>query len=422
MDGPAYLFLYVGIAVVVLIAVIVGFIRPGRRTPPQAPPAPGAKPEAPPVPLAEPKVEPKVEPKAAPPAPAPAAPAPAPPAPTPEAPAPAVEVPPVEAPAPLVEAPPAAAPPVEAPPVEEEVVEEIPPKKRLRERLFKSRSGFGQALVGVFKRSQLTEEDWEDVEAILLQADVGVAATMKIVEDLRETAKKVSPDELVGKLRDNLLGIIGDGERHMTRKTDGLTVWIVTGVNGTGKTTTIGKLALRLHREGKKVVLAAADTFRAAADEQLQRWAERSGAELVRHAPGADPAAVAFDGVKVAKSRGADVLIVDTAGRLHTKTNLMEELSKIRRVVEREAGPPDEVLLVLDATTGQNGIVQARAFLDAVGVTSVALTKLDGTAKGGIVIAVQQELNLPVKLVGVGETPEDLQDFDPAAFIDALID
>ncbi|HVL90427.1 MAG TPA: signal recognition particle-docking protein FtsY, partial [Actinomycetota bacterium] len=375
-----------------------------------APPAAAPpKPEAPP---AEPKAEapPAVEAPASPPPPAPVSPAP--PAPAPPKP----EAPGAPTPAPPLEAPPAA-----EVPLVEEVEEVVEPKKRLRERLFKSRSGFGQALVGVFKRSQLTEEDWEDIEAILLQADVGVNATMKIVEDLRDNAKKVAPDELVGKLRENLLGIIGDGERRMIRKSDGLTVWIVTGVNGTGKTTTIGKLALRLHREGKKVVLAAADTFRAAADEQLQRWAERSGAELVRHQHGADPAAVAFDGVKAAKSRGADVLIVDTAGRLHTKTNLMEELSKIRRVVEREAGAPDEVLLVLDATTGQNGIVQARAFLEAVGVTSVALTKLDGTAKGGIVIAVQQELGLPVKLVGVGETPEDLQDFDPAAFVDALI-
>ena len=413
MDGPAYLFLYVGIAVVVLVAILVGFLRPPRREAPLEEPSqeplPSEADDESAVAIAP---EPELE---------------TPPPPTSAAVAPPVEAPPVEVP-PRVEAPPVevappveGAPPVEAPP-EAPPEEEIPPKRRLRERLFKSRTGFGQALVGVFKRSQLTAEDWDDVEAILLQADVGVVATMRIVEDLKDTAKKVAPDELIGRLRAELLAIIGDADRHLVRKADGLTVWIVTGVNGTGKTTTIGKLALRLHREGKHVVLAAADTFRAAADEQLQRWAERSGAELVRHEPGADPAAVAFDGVKAAKARGADVLIVDTAGRLHTKTSLMDELVKIRRVVEREAGPPDEVLLVLDATTGQNGIVQARAFTDAVGVTSIALTKLDGTAKGGIVIAVQQELNLPVKLVGVGETPEDLQDFDPEAFIDALLD
>ncbi len=256
---------------------------------------------------------------------------------------------------------------------------------------------------------------------MLLQADVGVVATTRIIDDLRARSRDVAPEGLLDVLRAELLQILGDTDRSLRHADGGLTVWLVTGVNGTGKTTTIGKLALREGREGRKVILAAADTFRAAADTQLERWAERSGAEVVKQAPGADPAAVAFDGVKAASARSADLLIVDTAGRLHTKKNLMEELSKIRRVIEREAGPPTEVLLVLDATTGQNGIAQARAFTEAADVTGVVLTKLDGTAKGGIVIAVQQELGIPVKLVGVGEGVEDLEPFDPAAFVDALV-
>ncbi len=290
----------------------------------------------------------------------------------------------------------------------------------LRERLSRARSSFGQALVGVFKRGRLGDADWEDVEAVLLQADVGVAATTRIVDELKTRTKDADPERLPDLLRTELLSILGDTDRTL-RSTDGLTVWLVTGVNGTGKTTTIGKLALRERGAGKRVVLAAADTFRAAADEQLEQWAQRSDAEVVKHAAGADPAAVAFDGVKAARARQADLLIVDTAGRLHTKRNLMEELTKIRRVLDREAGPPSEVLLVLDATTGQNGIAQARAFTEAVDVTGIVLTKLDGTAKGGIVIAVQQELGIPVKLVGVGESAEDLEPFDPAAFVDALI-
>lgn len=338
----------------------------------------------------------------------------------PEEPAAPPQEPPLAPPAepPLVEAPPAEAPPV---------VVEVPPEadvvaapRSLRERLSRSRSSFGQALVGVFRKGGLTDADWEEVEAVLLQADVGVGATTRIVEELRSKTRDADPSKLTDLLREELLAIIGDADRSL-RTQEGLTVWLVTGVNGTGKTTTIGKLALRERAQGKSVVLAAADTFRAAADTQLELWAERSGAEVVKHTAGADPAAVAFDGVKAAKARGVDVLIIDTAGRLHTKRNLMEELSKIRRVVERESGPPTEVLLVLDATTGQNGIAQARAFTEAVDVTGIVLTKLDGTAKGGIVIAVQQELGIPVKLVGVGESAEDLEPFDPAAFVDALV-
>ncbi len=303
-----------------------------------------------------------------------------------------------------------------APPIE------IPEQPRWRERLSRARMGFGQTLTGIFQKPVLSEEDWEDVEAVLLQADVGVATTQRIIEDLRDRASKRSgAAEVIMSLREELVSMLGSGERTLRRKDEGLTIWVVTGVNGTGKTTTIGKLAAGLRLEGKHVVLAAADTFRAAADEQLEAWAVRAGAEVVKQSPGADPAAVAFDGVRAALARGADVLIVDTAGRLHTKQNLMNELGKILRVVEREAGAPDEVLLVLDATTGQNGIAQARAFTETAKVTGIALTKLDGTAKGGIVLACQQELGLPVKLVGLGEGIGDLAPFDPEAFVDALI-
>jgi len=407
-DGPGFALLYVLVVLVVLAAAAATVVALRRR---------GAPPEEPEAEAPAPEVEapaPEVE------APAPEVEAPAPPepeiAPSPPVEAPVVETPTVEAPA--VEAPTIEVPAVEAPTVEAPAPEEAP--RSLRERLSRARSSFGQALLHTFRKGGLTDADWEDIEAVLLQADVGVAATTKIVADLRERAKGAGPDALVASLRAELLAILGDEDRSLRRQ-DGLTIWLVTGVNGTGKTTTIGKLALRETTAGKRVVLAAADTFRAAADTQLERWAERSGAEVVKHAPGADPAAVAFDGVKAAKGRDADLLVVDTAGRLHTKKNLMEELSKIRRVIEREAGPPTEVLLVLDATTGQNGIAQARAFTEAVEVTGIVLTKLDGTAKGGIVIAVQQELGIRVKLVGVGEGAADLQDFDPAAFVDALV-
>jgi fused signal recognition particle receptor len=395
--GPGTLLLYVLIVVLVLAAIAGSVVLTRRRG---APPAePKAKPKPKPKPKPPRKPAPKTPPKAVP----KAAPVEAPPAPTP--PEAAVEVPPAEI------------APVEAPPP----VEEAPiPRPPLRERLSRARSSFGQSLVRIFKKDGLEAADWEDVEAVLLQADVGVAATTTIIADLKTKARDAGPDGLLPMVREELLSILGDADRELKTQ-DGLTVWLVTGVNGTGKTTTIGKLALREHERGHRVVLAAADTFRAAADTQLERWAERTGAEVVKHAPGADPAAVAFDGVKAAQSRGADLLIIDTAGRLHTKRNLMEELSKIRRVVERESGPPSEVLLVLDATTGQNGIAQARAFTEAVEVTGIVLTKLDGTAKGGIVIAVQQELGIPVKLVGVGESAEDLEPFDPAAFVDALV-
>ncbi len=380
-EGPGFVLLYVLIVLVVLGALAGGVLLTRRRRPRAPVEAPKPTVEAPST-IEAPPPEPVTEPP------------------------PIIEAPPLE---PAPEAPASHEP--EAPPA--------PPP--LRERLGRARASFGQALVKVFKRGGgLTAADWEDVEAILLQADVGVAATTRIIEDLRGRSRDVPPEQLPDILRQELLAILGDDDRALSNA-DGLTIWLVTGVNGTGKTTTIGKLALRERTKERKVILAAADTFRAAADTQLERWAERSGAEVVKQAPGADPAAVAFDGVKAAAARGADLLIVDTAGRLHTKRNLMEELSKIRRVIEREAGPPTEVLLVLDATTGQNGIAQARAFTEAAEVTGIVLTKLDGTAKGGIVIAVQQELGIPVKLVGVGEGPDDLEPFDPVAFIDALV-
>ncbi len=252
-----------------------------------------------------------------------------------------------------------------------------------------------------------------------MRADVGPATATRMVADVRERyAAGADPVELVASA---IVEILGDSA-ELRLPDDRLAVVMVVGVNGSGKTTTIGKLASRLAREHRSVSLAGSDTFRAAASEQLEVWAGRSGAHLVTQARGADPGSVAFDAVKAAEARRSDVLIVDTAGRLHTKQPLMDELAKVRRVLEKAAGrPPDETLLVLDATTGQNGIAQARAFTEAVQVTGVALTKLDGTAKGGVVLAVREELGVPVKLIGVGEGPEDLQPFDPRAFADRLL-
>jgi fused signal recognition particle receptor len=323
---------------------------------------------------------------------------------TPPAPPPVLETPPPPPPAPPVLETPAAPPPVpEKPPAP-------PARGRVR--------SIGASVARLFRGASLTAEQWEELEEVLLRADVGVAATQRIVGALR--ARK-DVDDGMSALREELLAALGDPDRSLRQKPSGVTVWLMTGVNGTGKTTTIGKLAAQLRDEGRSVVLAAADTFRAAADQQLERWAELSGAEIVKHAPGADPAAVVFDGIAAARARNRDVLIVDTAGRLQTKKNLMDELGKIRRILERETGEPDEVLLVLDATTGQNGVVQARAFAEVAGVTGLVLTKLDGTAKGGIVIAVQQELGIPVKLVGLGEGIGDLASFDPQGFVDDLL-
>jgi fused signal recognition particle receptor len=307
-------------------------------------------------------------------------------------------------------------------------VDVIAPRRRFRERLGRSRAAIAQGLSGLLSRGVLDEEAWEELEEALLSADVGVATTTRLVERLRERARaeRSGAPELRALLREELLAAVGDQDRTLAldlldeEQRPG--VVLIVGVNGTGKTTTAGKLALALSEEGKQVVMAAADTFRAAATEQLVLWGERVGAQVVRHQAGADPAAVAFDGLASARAKGADVLLVDTAGRLHTKTNLMEELRKVRRVLEREGGNIREVLLVLDAITGQNGLVQARQFTEAVGVTGLVLTKLDGTAKGGIVVAVQRELGIPVKLVGLGEGSHDLAPFDAESFVDALLD
>jgi fused signal recognition particle receptor len=323
----------------------------------------------------------------------------------------AVEGPP-EAP-PVEEAPPEA-PPVEAPP---ELV-----KPRFRDRLGKARSLFSGYLGSVRSRGKINEETWEDLEEALIRADVGIEVTTALLDDLRAQVKRESisdPELLLDALKIDLVERL-KGDRNLHIGIDGPNVWLFVGVNGVGKTTTIGKLGLRAASEGHTVVMAAADTFRAAAADQLELWAERVGADVVRGAEGGDPAAVVFDAKERANARHADLVLADTAGRLHTKVNLMEELKKVRRVAERPPGKVTEVLLVIDATTGQNGLVQAKQFTDAVGVTGVVLTKLDGTAKGGIALAIQTELGIPIKLVGLGESAEDLVDFDAAEFVDAL--
>jgi len=300
--------------------------------------------------------------------------------------------------------------------------EPLSSRERFRRRLGGVRGGLGAGLVGAFRRG-VDEQAWEELEEALITADVGVEAAVEIVAGLRDRAKAEgvrTGEEALALLKEVLRLELSMGDRTLHRRAGGTSVWLVTGVNGTGKTTSIGKLAARHAATGDTVVLAAADTFRAAAAEQLQHWGERSGCRVVRHGAGADPAAVAFDGWKAASAADADILLVDTAGRLQNKTELMAELSKVKRVLERDAGALDEVLLVLDATTGQNGLSQARAFLDAVDVTGVVLTKLDGTAKGGIVVAIQRQLGIPVKLVGLGEGIDDLADFDPDAFVEAL--
>ena len=288
---------------------------------------------------------------------------------------------------------------------------------RLRESLSASR----QALTRDLLFDPGDDEAWERIEEALIAADCGVPATVEIVRRLEEL-EPGSQDELVQGLEQVVAELVSvEGQERLAL--DGPpAVVLVVGVNGTGKTTTIGKLAYRLQESGRSVVLAAADTFRAAAEEQLEIWAGRAGADFVGSQRGADPAAVAFDAISAAEARGRDVVVVDTAGRLHTQTNLMEELAKVRRVIaQRLDGAPHETLLVLDATTGQNGLRQAKLFDEAVGVSGVALTKLDGTAKGGVAVAVAHELGLPVKLVGVGETLDDLQPFDPQDFARALV-
>ncbi|WP_371526943.1 signal recognition particle-docking protein FtsY [Streptomyces sp. NBC_01283] len=297
---------------------------------------------------------------------------------------------------------------------------------RLRSRLSRSQNALGKGLLTLLSREHLDEDTWEEIEDTLLTADVGVAPTQELVERLRERVRVLgtrTPVELRALLREELLTLLGTDFDRAVKTESGLEtpgIVMVVGVNGTGKTTTTGKLARVLVADGRSVVLGAADTFRAAAADQLQTWGDRVGARTVRGPEGGDPASIAFDAVKEGIAEGADVVLIDTAGRLHTKTGLMDELGKVKRVVEKHA-PLDEVLLVLDATTGQNGLVQARVFAEVVDITGIVLTKLDGTAKGGIVVAVQRELGVPVKLIGLGEGADDLAPFEPEAFVDALI-
>jgi fused signal recognition particle receptor len=291
--------------------------------------------------------------------------------------------------------------------------------KKLKDGLSKTRQALGQKIAEVITGKKVDAATLEELEGALLSADVGVSATEEIIS----TLKKASPDsDLRDVLKQEIVRLLSSSvsTSHFSLLTPH--VVLVIGVNGTGKTTTIAKLAKRYKDEGKKVLIAAGDTYRAAAVEQLGVWAQRAGVDLIESRMGQDPAAVAYDAVAGARSRGAEVLIIDTAGRLHTKSNLMEELVKVKRVVAKhDPGFPQEVLLVLDATTGQNAISQAKLFTGAVGVTGIALTKLDGTAKGGIVIAIAKELGIPVKYIGVGEKLDDLADFDPVAFAEALL-
>ncbi len=302
---------------------------------------------------------------------------------------------------------------------------------RLRGRLSRSQNAFGRSLLGLLGAGVLDEDSWTDVEDTLLMADLGSVAAAEITRKLRRevaahgvtdsvSARALLRRVLIEAVETDADGRVPDRSVHALPHDGRPSVVLVVGVNGTGKTTTTGKLARVLVADGRTVVLGAADTFRAAAADQLQTWGERAGANVVRSAAGADPAAVAFDAVRRGIADGADAVLIDTAGRLHTKTGLMDELGKVKRVIEKQA-KVDEILLVLDATTGQNGLVQARVFAEVVDVTGIVLTKLDGTAKGGIVVAVQRALGVPVKLVGLGEGPDDLAPFEPAAFVDALL-
>ena len=300
------------------------------------------------------------------------------------------------------------------------------PRPAMRDRLGRARGLLAGYLDQVKGRKGIDEATFEQLEEALILADVGINTTTRILDDLRSKLRSgaissTDPNALLAVLEADLVAMFeGDVGTLALGEADGPTVWLFVGVNGVGKTTTIGKLALQETEAGRSVVLAAGDTFRAAAGEQLESWAERAGARIVRGSDGADPSSVIFDAVQHAASRGAELVLADTAGRLHTKVNLMDELRKVRRVAERPPGQLTEVLLVLDATTGQNGVVQARQFTEAVGVTGIVLTKLDGTAKGGVVIAIRSELGLPIKLVGIGEGPADLVPFDAEEFVSAL--
>lgn len=297
----------------------------------------------------------------------------------------------------------------------------------VRDRLAKARSALSGAISGVLVRSHIDDDAWNDLEEALLLADIGVQVTHVLLNALRQRVKSkeiTSPQQLVATLRSEMKSQLQGANRELVfdKAIAGPNIWLVVGVNGAGKTTSIGKISAQQAAAGRSVLLAAGDTFRAAAVEQLATWAERSGAVLIRGAEGSDPSSVIFDAVQSAHSRHIDLVIADTAGRLQTNTNLMEELKKVRRVAEKDAGKVTEVLLVIDATTGQNGLVQAHQFAQATQVTGVILSKLDGSAKGGIVFAIETELGIPVKLVGLGETIDDLVAFDPDEFVNALFD
>lgn len=388
MSGLALVILLVALAGLALVATVIGLVVTGRRKPGPLPNThtdvlgtPPADPDAPTELSAPPAT---IEPK------------------------PGAET------APVVEA----APAVERP---EGTASRL---VRLRQRLAGSQGGLGRGLLALLSRDRLDEDTWESIEDTLLTADVGVAPTQELVERLRTRLRvEGAPSDVRGVLREELLTLVDPSmdRRLQVSGADGAPgVVLVVGVNGAGKTTTVGKIARILVAEDRSVVLGAADTFRAAAVDQLATWGERVGVEVVRGAEGTDPASVAFEAVKDGVDRDVDTVIVDTAGRLQNKAGLMDELGKVKRVIEKQA-PVTEVLLVLDATTGQNGMIQARVFSEVVDVTGIVLTKLDGSAKGGIVVAVQRELGVPVKLVGLGEGPDDLAPFSPEAFVDALL-
>ena len=301
--------------------------------------------------------------------------------------------------------------------------------KRLKEKIARSRGGFIRQLDELFTgRKEISPELLEEIEEILVMADMGISTVQEIIDRLQDEVSRgeiSDPEALRDRLKDQIKAIFFRSKKQNTLDREGVRPWVilVVGVNGVGKTTSIAKLAWRFKQEGKEVVLVAADTFRAAAVEQLQKWGERMGVPVVSQRPGADPSAVAFDGIETAISRGADVVIVDTAGRLHTQVNLMKELQKIKRVIGKKLqGAPHETLLVLDATTGQNAISQAKTFCEATDVTGIVLTKLDGTAKGGIVASIVHEMNIPVRYIGIGEQMEDLRPFGPDQFVEALFE
>ena len=320
-----------------------------------------------------------------------------------------------------------ATPDVAVPVVAPIATETVNATASVRDRLGKVRSSFAGALTSALTRTAITQETWDELEEALLRADLGVATTTRVLSPLRDLVKAkkiVNPSDLRLALQTEMTAQISNTARELNfdSSLNAPNVWLVVGVNGAGKTTTIGKLAAQQRKLGRTVLMAAGDTFRAAAGDQLETWAQRSGAEIVRGSEGSDPSSVVFDGVARATAKKIDLVLADTAGRLQNNTNLMEELTKVRRVADKGSGKVTEVLLVIDATTGQNGLTQAKQFAQATAVTGVVLTKLDGSARGGIVFAIETELQIPVKLVGLGEAIDDLVEFDAAEFVAALFD